>query len=683
MKRFKQILTRRVGRHSQLGQSVVMLAIALIMLIAFVGLVTDIALLFVRYSTLRRAVDAAAIAAAGQIREDSDYMNLVTAAYQFIQLHGIGVEDVSQIFVETCENFPADTPDPELCQVKCDPNGPNPNDPDKCKLMIDTTQLPRKLVRVTAQIDSPTTFLQLIGWKTVRLEASAVGETAVVDLALVLDTSESMSELTCFDGLDCNGNDYAGFTEADLSDRYNDEFPPPDRNDKVGIPDSFRAGGNVRDEKWGYYCNDPNGDGYFDDLVCHPFYEVREAAANFIKKLDFVRGDRVAIITFDRYALPRYPDCEYDNPFFPQLGCKNTEANGYPESQRWTGYPMISDEIVAAEVIKGDPAHSNTQRRGIGVYVNNASIGTDFFTAYKWNQCWFANDDAANGRMTKFYSCNNGNNEDCRVWAPCGNTNLGGGIETANHVLAGGAEGRWKNPAAVWVMVLLTDGGANATTVYPSVASNYPDGFCPLSTILSFVDTRNYPPRSNDTDPGTASPLCRDVSAYTRHVLDEDDVPNGIELYDADDYARDKADDAGLADTGNFIAMFTIGLGTELIDGQPPLGQAPNHPWHGEALLRYIADVGDNGIRDGSGDPEHIVHADGTVDTHNNVNPASISECENTPHGDIVEYNKRANGQSNNWKDPSCGNYFFAPDPNNLEPIFAEIASRMFTRVTR
>src|SRR5690554_8093158 len=87
-------------RRSQRGQSIVLLALAFIALIAFVGLVTDVALLFVRYAALRRAVDSAAIAAAGQVREGTDYAEVATAAQQYIQLHGL---EADSVLVETCE----------------------------------------------------------------------------------------------------------------------------------------------------------------------------------------------------------------------------------------------------------------------------------------------------------------------------------------------------------------------------------------------------------------------------------------------------------------------------------------------------------------------------------------------------------------------------------------------------
>jgi hypothetical protein len=603
---------------------------------------------------------------------------MVTAAYQFIELHGIGVDDVHEIFVETCETTPND---PELCPVMCDPDAiPYDDNPDTCTLVSDTTQLPRKLVRITAQITSPTTFLSLIGWNNVTLQASAVGETAVIDMALVLDTSESMAQYTCIsdgagglvgaEGVTCLQDHYAasGVTLNILGDTdcpgpscpsEARQYPPP-LELIAGTHYRFVAGGgpngakDANDQNWGYYCNDPNGDGYFDDLVCQPFQQVRVAAANFIEKMDFVRGDRVTIVTFDRYALVRYPDCEYQDPFSPQLGCINGD---------WQGYPMINDKGVAREVIIGDADHTDVQRRGIGVYVQQ-----DYSAIYKgeyFYECWINRDrrsidggDDVDGMLTRYLD------GDVSVAAECANTNLGGGIRVANSTLV---NPNWKNPAAVWVIVLLTDGAANSTLVPGD--PNYEFGFCPDQTILDFYN------------PSVDAPICRDRDAYTRHILDEDEPGIGIELYDADDYARDEADRAGLAEEGNFIAMFTIGLGLELIDGSPHAD--PAQPWHGEALLRYVADVGDNGRRDGSGDPEHIVHASGHTDIINDPEPSSSAECENIPHGNSEEYKKWIAGQPNDWQDPSCGNYFFAPDPNNLEPIFAEIASRMFTRVTR
>jgi hypothetical protein len=42
-----------------------------------------------------------------------------------------------------------------------------------------------------------------------------------------------------------------------------------------------------------------NPDGNKSDLICRPFKEVRDAARRFIRRMDFVRGDRVFLVTFD------------------------------------------------------------------------------------------------------------------------------------------------------------------------------------------------------------------------------------------------------------------------------------------------------------------------------------------------------------------------------------------------
>jgi Flp pilus assembly protein TadG len=203
MSRFRKHLFRK----GQTGQTIVLLAIGFIVLLAFVGIVTDVSLMFVRYSSLRRAVDAAAVAAAGQVRrilpttaetnkaqslggtaqQISDraagyafarsYATVSLAARQFIELYGLNPTIVT---VDTCYTL-SGPPDKEL---NCDSTQPN--------------WKPQKLVRVTAQIPSPTIFLRLIGWKDITLEASAVSQTASLDVVMIFDVSESMAAQTTY-----------------------------------------------------------------------------------------------------------------------------------------------------------------------------------------------------------------------------------------------------------------------------------------------------------------------------------------------------------------------------------------------------------------------------------------------------------------------------------------------------
>jgi len=70
---------------------------------------------------------------------------------------------------------------------------------------------------------------------------------------------------------------------------------------------------------YNYYgcCNDPDGmdardagdagtyqpNASFEDLVCQPFKQVREATFGFLDRIDFLRGDRAAFVTYDRTAF--------------------------------------------------------------------------------------------------------------------------------------------------------------------------------------------------------------------------------------------------------------------------------------------------------------------------------------------------------------------------------------------
>ena len=60
---------RRTTRPRETGQSLAILAIMMLALLAFVGLAADGGILYVTYGQLRRAVDAGALAATSQWRK--------------------------------------------------------------------------------------------------------------------------------------------------------------------------------------------------------------------------------------------------------------------------------------------------------------------------------------------------------------------------------------------------------------------------------------------------------------------------------------------------------------------------------------------------------------------------------------------------------------------------------------
>lgn len=164
-------LLRRMGPHTnshrQSGQAVVILALGFIGLLAFVGLVTDVSIMLVRHNQLVRAVDSAALNAANQMRSDRSFAQVGVAARMMIEMHGF---DSEEILVQTCASVGEDEND-DLCSER---------------------NRFRKLVRVGARVESPTVFLRLIGVANVELSAVSTSETAVLDVVMMLDVSESM-----------------------------------------------------------------------------------------------------------------------------------------------------------------------------------------------------------------------------------------------------------------------------------------------------------------------------------------------------------------------------------------------------------------------------------------------------------------------------------------------------------
>ena len=143
-----------------------MLAVAFLVLLGFVGLTTDVGILYIYMGHLRRGVDAASLAAAAQYREGRTNAEMAAAAVQVMNLNGIDPA-MYTITVETCDTAPGD---PALC-----------------------TSPRRKLVRVTGNLGVPTAFLRLFGVENIQISANSIGEAASLDVVLVIDLSESMA----------------------------------------------------------------------------------------------------------------------------------------------------------------------------------------------------------------------------------------------------------------------------------------------------------------------------------------------------------------------------------------------------------------------------------------------------------------------------------------------------------
>ena len=170
-------------RTADRGQAILLIALAMVGLVAFVGLMTDGGILLIEYGKLKRGIDAAAIASAQQFRRGFTGDDLASAARNFLILNE---SDSSQINVYRCKDIEVE--DGTI------------HDADLC------TTPRRKLIRVEATRTVNFGFLRVVGLNSMDITASSVGEAASIDLTLIIDTSASMSYET---GGDPNSPDSA------------------------------------------------------------------------------------------------------------------------------------------------------------------------------------------------------------------------------------------------------------------------------------------------------------------------------------------------------------------------------------------------------------------------------------------------------------------------------------------
>jgi len=510
------------NQRLQRGQAMILIAMAFVGLAAFIGLAVDAGILFIQIGHLRRAVDAASLAAANQFREGRDPPDIDAAADEFIRLNKLNTAS-TEVYICDLVNPGSIYDDPSLCPGGVNP--PPPGDP------------PRKFVRVRASLPVEFAFLPIIGFGSIDIHAGAISEAASVDIVLSIDTSPSMAyDASCLDGDDDDGD-----TVIDDCDPTQYTWPgAPDNPAPVGwdTPDDYYRNPNL--------CN-PAGE-------CHPFEEVRTAALALVDRMYFPY-DRMAIVTFDRNAAV------HQHLTSVKADIQNTINNLTVAVSPQIGGPLCPS-------LPPDP-------RG------------------------------------------------------CTSTNTADGL-----IGAGDEFGLSPRSEAVWIVIILSDGGANAAT------DSGGSWICPGGPAMG--------------DPTWASPLCRDA---------EFEEGPGIAGYDAEDAAVDAALFVGCPDAlsmpsppdplittctsaGQGAVIFTIGLG-DLVTSNTScdLTAYPGgcEADQGEKLLRYIAGVGDDG---------------------NPGTPPADDPCNGIGTG------------------MSCGNYYFSPTGAGLLEVFEAVASRIFTRIT-
>lgn len=234
----------------------VLMAIMLLVLVAIIGLAVDVGYVYVSYARLRRAVDAAALDAANQIKKNYTGQDLEKAAVQFLQLNDVNDPSAEVRFCNPKAGFAA-WHDPSMC-----------------------TTPPRKLVKVTASSEVPTFFMSVLGFDTITISASAESEAASLDVVLVIDISYSQSYSP------------VGHTIVDPSKRTSTYArADPYWCNRVDLHTAMEGG-------------------------CTPFEDVKNAALSFAEAGVDLEYDRIAIVTFSQTtnnALP-FPPKNQPNP---------------------------------------------------------------------------------------------------------------------------------------------------------------------------------------------------------------------------------------------------------------------------------------------------------------------------------------------------------------------------------
>lgn len=539
------------------GQILVILAVGTLVLIAFTGFALDLAQFLIFRAHLRRTVDAAAMAAASHFRGqymDAQQMRnaMALAAREVLALNNIQVSSL-ELWTSIDDQDPTDgdlTDDPPLCD---DPATDINRVPDKYLCF----PRQRKKVWIRAYATFPTAFIRLFGLKEITVSAEAVGESAAMDVVLVIDISGSLA--------------------------YGHGADPT-------APD--------------HPLDDPSQCNPVDD--CRPFKYIRDAAIQFARRIldlpcanpndpsNCLEQDRLGIVVFST-------GWEEDPANF--RGTFVVYAN---DGQPW--FRRISDAEAKLQSLKVyDPGITSKEWLDAG--------------SPKWPGVarHYTRDGTLNGPVCAGPDdapCEYVRNV-CLPYAAgisdistCLSTNLGGALKLAGQVLSTDFR-----PDALRVVILLTTGVPNATFASPppdddpppqwrtemtsSQISELPFGYCPPSTQYSLSDS-TFP----------AYGQCRDLDVATSGGQPSRRTDMNDPNFDAEDYAYYYADALGCptkmseaiargcATKGLEALMFAVGIGEEVISTEV---SEPGDPPAGAFFLRYVAALGDDA--DPSTDP--------------------------------------------------------------------------------
>ena len=477
-------------KKNEKGQVLVIVALTFTALVAIIGLAVDTGYLYVSYSRLRRGVDAAALAGTGEFKIPTGFTAPCAGACVTKRDENIYAATKQMLDLNGIVADPtAGFSDPMSSEVGISIQTCD-NTPGDAVLCAAPLQ---KIIRVRVQEQVPLFFLAVVGWRSAPIIIESLATAASADVLLALDTSDSMT------------------------------YGPPLLDPKD--------------------CN-------LDDS-CHPMHEVKAAATAFSDHLYFPY-DRVGLVTFDQRATVKLAMSDDITVVHDAIDAVTVfEGKG--------GTPLVGGGTWGTSCIyyRNDPAlHYVDPENQDPVPPHASPPHTADYAQDPYGPCRLFIDDSSGTYWEMDCPMQYGPDPDP---SHCGTTNIGEAVGLGTKALLGKYPLSYPTPwpdireDSVWVLVLLTDGAANAA--YDSSGNS----LCPHYT---WSYNEGY---------------CRAPNALTRHGSSDPD-------YDAQDQARDMMD---IAD-GDNIVIYTIGLGP-VVTFNPPVSTGPPP---GETLLKYTEDIG-------------------------------------------------------------------------------------------
>ncbi len=210
-------------REMRSGQSLVIIAVAFLGIVAFLGFAIDTGIIYLNRVWLGQAIDAAALAAGFEL---PDIEGACSRAVEYLANNGYTAnEDFQFQIIYSAED---EGPEGAVDELVFDSTGDDLNEPIDCNDLSYSSEheMAHYHVQIRGELTLPVVFMRVLGFNTIEIANPATAKrTAQYDVALVLDVSGSMMFDSCHYFTDDAGTEYETAYACDnrrtCSDPYN------------------------------------------------------------------------------------------------------------------------------------------------------------------------------------------------------------------------------------------------------------------------------------------------------------------------------------------------------------------------------------------------------------------------------------------------------------------------------